>query len=304
MSYCIANAEKNLLSVKEEPNKYHRDNYSVDMKNKNSSHTIMVDEAMGAKNILDVGCGSGCIGEKIKELQECTVDGIEIDKVACGIAKKYLDSVYCMPIDDEKNQKFKTFMADSKKYDCIICADIIEHLVDPGKTVFNLSKKLTPKGKILISIPNISHIDVISGLLDGKFNYSKVGILDSTHLKFWTENSFHEFIANVNESYGVNLMPRLIGKTTATDETIETGFLEKICGKELYTFQNVFELTFSKKKYIPKLKEKNNYKKILNSYRQMNNEVDSLKRQLDGIENSISWKITKPLRKINAIFKK
>ena len=162
MSYYIANAPKNLLSVKEEPNKYHHDDYSVDMNNSNSSHTIMVENALGSKNILDVGCGSGCIGKKLKELQKCKVTGVEIDPVACKIAKKVLDKVYLMPIDDERNTKFKSFMSNEEKFDCIICADIIEHLVDPGKTVYALSKKLAPKGKILISIPNISHIDVIS----------------------------------------------------------------------------------------------------------------------------------------------
>ncbi|MBR5408494.1 methyltransferase domain-containing protein [Candidatus Saccharibacteria bacterium] len=307
MSYYIANAPKNLLSVKEEANKYHRDNYSVDMNNKNSSHTIMVEEAMGSKRILDVGCGSGCIGTKIKELQKCIVDGIEIDKEAYKIAEKTLDKVYLMPVDDEKNSNFKAFMADSKKYDCIICADIIEHLVDPGKTIFNLSKKLSPKGKILISIPNLSHIDVISGLIDGKFNYSKVGILDSTHLKFWTENSFYEFIANVNETYGINFTPRLVGKTTATDETIETGFLEDVCGKELYTFQNIFELTFGKKKFVPRSKTINNYKKILQvgeNEKRLKNELAAREKTIRDMENSLSWKITEPLRKINAIFKK
>ena len=304
MSYYIANAPKNLLSVKEEPNKYHRENYSVDMNNKNSSHTIMVEEALGSKTILDVGCGSGCVGEKIKELQKCVVDGVEVDKVAYKMAVDYLDTVYNMPIDDEKNPVFKKFMSNPRKYDCIICADIIEHLVDPGRTVFNLSKKIKPKGKILISIPNISHIDVISGLIDGQFNYSKVGILDSTHIKFWTENSFYEFIANVNETYGINLIPRLVKKTTATDGTIETGFFEDYCGKDVYTFQNVFELTFGSIKYIPKIKKKSNYKKMISDYREMKSELNSLVNQLRGMENSLSWKITKPLRKINAIFKK
>ncbi|MBR2659667.1 class I SAM-dependent methyltransferase [Candidatus Saccharibacteria bacterium] len=306
MSYDIANAPKNRLSKKEEANKYYIENYSVDLTNKNSSHTIMVDEAKGLKRILDVGCGAGVIGKKIKELQKCTVDGIEIDTVAADIAKKVLDHVYVMPIDDEKNKTYQAFMREDKKYDMIICADIIEHLVDPGKTLSNLSKKLAPKGKIVISIPNLSHIDVIAGLIDGRFNYNRVGILDSTHLRFWTENSFYEFIANVNENYKINFVPRLVAKTTATDETIHTGFLEDVCGKELYTFQNVFELTVQKNPYVPKVRHYHNYEKLLQMGEELKNlrEEVKLKNQIiKDMQQSTSWKVTAPLRKVSGKLK-
>lgn len=307
MEHLIANAPKNYLSKVEDANKYYIENYSVDMNNKNSSHTIMVQAALGSKNILDVGCGAGVIGKKIKELQKCNIDGIEIDTVAARLAEKVLDKVYVMPIDDENNKIYQSFMKNSSRYDAIICADIIEHLVDPGKTLFSLSKKLGPKGKTLISIPNLSHVDVVAGLIDNRFNYNRVGILDSTHLRFWTENSFYEFIANVNERFGINFTPKLIAKTTAIDDSINAGFLEDICGKELYTFQNVFELTLGKEPYIPKLKKYHNYQQLLNmgeELRKLREEVRQKDKIIHAMEESISWKITDPLRKINAKFKK
>lgn len=307
MEHLIANAKKNYLSKIENANKYYIENYSVDMNNKNSSHTVMVQEALGSERILDVGCGAGVIGKKIKELQKCCVDGIEVDKVAAALAKKVLDKVYVMPIDDENNKAYQGFMKNSSRYDAIICADIIEHLVDPGKTLFNLSKKLSPNGKILISIPNLSHIDVIAGLIDNRFNYNRVGILDSTHLRFWTENSFYEFIANVNEAFNTTFIPRLITKTTAIDDSVNAGFLEEICGKELYTFQNIFELTLSKQPYTPKLKKYHNYEKLLRmgeELKKLREEVKQKDEIIRGMEESASWKITEPLRKINAKFKK
>ena len=205
MSFTIANAEKNTLSKKVKPNNYTINEYSVDLNNPNDSHSIIANHALGSKQILDLGCGVGYIGRAIKERQECTIDGIDIDETALKIAKKYYNKVSLIRLGDKTDQAFQDFLKSSQKYDCIICGDIIEHLENPGYIISILAEKLAKNGKILVSIPNIAHIDIVANLIDGRFNYGETGILDNTHLRFWTESSFYDFIENINEQYKTTL---------------------------------------------------------------------------------------------------
>ena len=242
MSIVIANAEKNTLSKKVKENNYATDGYTVDLNNDNNSHSIIANHALGSKKILDVGCGVGYIGRAIKKQQKCDIDGIDTDKVATKIVEKYYDKTYLMRLGDKNDKTFLAFQKDSKKYDCIICGDLIEHLEDPGYIISILAKKLAPNGKILISIPNIAHIDVIANLIDGRFNYDEAGILDNTHLRFWTESSFYDFVSNINDHYKTTLSPKLIGKTIVRHPVLDTRYFEEICGEEIFTFQNIFQL--------------------------------------------------------------
>lgn len=310
MSFTIANAEKNTLSKKVRENNYTIDNYSVDINNQNDSHSIIAKNALGSKHILDVGCGVGYIGRTIKKEHSCIVDGIDIDKPALEIAKKYYDHVSLVRIGDQTDKAFLNFLKSKKLYDCIICGDIIEHLADPGYIISILAKKLAPNGKILVSIPNIAHIDVVANLIDGTFNYGETGILDNTHLRFWTERSFYDFIENINEQYKTTLEPKLIGKTVVEHPILDTRYFREICGDEIFTFQNIFELKNKQKPTIPHPRKKNNYHDIIVAI-DVRNEVDSLKSQLaekdqiiHDLENSFSWKITKPLRKMSATIHK
>lgn len=310
MSFTIANAEKNTLSKKVKENNYTIDDYTVDITNDNDSHSILAKKALGASKILDVGCGVGYIGRATKAKQDCTIDGIDIDEAALKIAAKYYDHVTLMKIGDPSDQAFVKFLNGKTLYDCIVCGDIIEHLVDPGYIIAVLSKKLTKTGKLLISIPNIAHIDVIAGLIDGKFNYGETGILDNTHLRFWTESSFYDFIKNVNETHHVSLSPKLIAKTVVEHPILDTRYFREICGDEIFTFQNIFELTTSKKPTFPRHEKKQNYHDIIVAI-DVRNEVAYLKAQLaekdkyiHNLETSLSWKITKPLRQAKSLITK
>lgn len=310
MSFTIANAEKNTLSKKVKENNYTIDDYVVDINNPNDSHSIIAKHALGSKKILDVGCGVGYIGHVVKEQQSCDIDGIDIDKTALKIAEKYYDQTYLMKIGDETDKTFVDFLKNPKKYDCIICGDIIEHLADPGYIISILVKKLAPNGKILVSIPNVAHIDVIANLIDGRFNYGETGILDNTHLRFWTESSFYDFIENINEHYKTTLSPKLIGKTVVEHPILDTRYFHEICGDEIFTFQNIFELKNEKKPTIPHPHKKNNYHDIIvaidvkNDLAEAKTELLKKDQIIHNMENSLSWKITKPLRKINALFHK
>lgn len=303
--------KKSLLAKKEEENKYCVSGYSIALDNKNDSHAIIVDAAKKAKYVMDVGCGAGYIGKNLKLLGAKKVDGIEIDEEARKFAKKIYDKVYDFSIDTYSvANEYVKFLDNNDKYDCIIFADVLEHLTNPGQTLADFSKKLTKNGKILVSIPNIANMTVIMGLIDQKFNYTKTGILDSTHLRFFTENSFYDFLDNVNEAYGLKLRAKKIAHTLLRDESADDVLFNKLYGDEIYIFQNIFEIVQTDNPRQPR-KKRNNYQKLVDyvaklekEYRDTATELQKRDKIIADLQNSTSWKITAPLRKVSKATKK
>ncbi len=139
-----------------------------------------------AKKILDLGCGSGVLGKALKERQECFVTGIEINKGAVEIAKKNLDHVFC----DNLNRFDPTFL--KQKYDTLIFADILEHLIGPWRALEKFARVLTDDGVVIASVPNVAHPKILENLKKGVFTYAPAGILDITHLRFFTKTSIFQ----------------------------------------------------------------------------------------------------------------
>src|SRR5690606_24139579 len=81
----------------------------------------------------------------------------------------------------------------TKKYDVILMIDVIEHLVNPRNSLRSIGSLLKPDGVLIFSVPNMAHISIRLNLLNGKLNYTKTGLLDDTHLHFYTE----EYLVNV-----------------------------------------------------------------------------------------------------------
>jgi len=132
--------------------------------------------------VLDVGCSSGNLGEILIEKKDCIVDGIEIDKADAKIAAKKLRHVEIFDINEPKN-----FDRYTDRYDIIIFADVLEHLVDPAKVLERVKSLLKPKGAIVFSIPNMAHVSVRLDLLAGNFRHTETGVIDKTHLHFYTQ---------------------------------------------------------------------------------------------------------------------
>ena len=304
-------SKKNLLAKKEEENKYCVSGYNIMPDNKNDSHAIIVNAAKKARYVLDVGCGAGYIGRNLKLLGARRIDGIEIDEEARKSAKKSYDNVYGFSIDTcNTGSEYKKFLDSDDKYDCIIFADVLEHLTNPGQTLADFSKKLAKDGRILVSIPNVANLMVIIELIDQKFNYTKTGILDSTHLRFFTENSFYDFLDNVNEAYGLKLQAKLLTHTFLRDESVDDVLFNKLFGDEIYIFQNIFEITRVDNPKQPR-KKKSNYQKLVNyvaklekEYRDTATELQKRDKTIADLQNSTSWKITAPLRKVSKVAKK
>lgn len=135
--------------------------------------------------VLDVGCSSGYFGEKLIEARHATVWGVDLDKDDAAAAKKrgYQD-VLVGDLD-----AFDWKRLGSKKFDAIIFADVLEHVKDPLANVSAASKLLAAGGYIYTSIPNIAHITVRTELMEGNFDYESTGLLDNTHIRFFTKKT-------------------------------------------------------------------------------------------------------------------
>jgi SAM-dependent methyltransferase len=90
----------------------------------------------------------------------------------------------------------ETVMPQLGTYDTILCLDVLEHLLDSDEALSSLASRLDPGGCMIISLPNISHVSVsVPLLLRRSFPYADAGLLDRTHLRFFTEGSILEFVA-------------------------------------------------------------------------------------------------------------
>ena len=132
-------------------------------------------------SILEIGCGLGETLARIKYLYpDSELHGIEIAERIASIGNNRFD-IRCGDIE-------KTDLNNSEKYDYIIFADVLEHLVNPEALLHKIKPHINDNGYIIASIPNIMNASVIRELLAGNFTYKDAGILDRTHLRFFTLN--------------------------------------------------------------------------------------------------------------------
>ncbi len=135
--------------------------------------------------VLDVGCAVGALGRYLSQANRCVVDGIEANVDAAETARPYYREIFTLDLESDDIKDALT----GRRYDVIVCADVLEHLRDPGELLKTLSPLLASDGQLLISIPNVGHVGVVMELLDGDFRYREEGILDATHLRFFTRRS-------------------------------------------------------------------------------------------------------------------
>ncbi|MGE7825170.1 glycosyltransferase [Paenibacillus sp. NPDC093718] len=132
-------------------------------------------------NVLEVGCACGGTLLEIKNrYKNSHLYGIELNEKAAEVAKIIADV-------QPENVENDVMNYEEGFFDYIIFADVLEHLYDPWNVLTNIRKYLKPTGKLLISLPNIMHHSVMSDLLvEGNFTYAEAGILDRTHMRFFT----------------------------------------------------------------------------------------------------------------------
>ncbi|HOQ89106.1 MAG TPA: methyltransferase domain-containing protein, partial [Candidatus Hydrogenedentes bacterium] len=140
-----------------------------------------------AKKILDVGCATGVFGEILKKQRpKCMVFGIELNPNAAATAQNRLDQVIIGDIEE------LDLPASFSNFDCVVCADVLEHLRNPAAALRKLAARLAPNGRIVISVPNAQFYEVPAMLSSGNWTYAWAGIMDETHRQFFTKRNLED----------------------------------------------------------------------------------------------------------------
>ncbi|MBL8840728.1 MAG: glycosyltransferase [Planctomycetes bacterium] len=150
----------------------------------------------GAKRVLDVGCGAGALGLalKLERAERLEVVGIELDAAAARRAGEELDHV----LQGDAVQRMGELP--SGRFDAVVFADLLEHLAAPEAALAQARRLLAPGGVVVASLPNVRHWSVVRQLLEGDFRYEEAGILDRTHLRFFTKRSAERLLESAGFS--------------------------------------------------------------------------------------------------------
>ena len=155
----------------------------------NNSHALMLRMVGFNKRVLETGCASGHVSEMLSA-QGCSVVGIENDATVVEPALPWLERVIVRNLDDEGLWEELV----DERFDAILFGDVLEHLKDPLATLTRSVEHLNPAGIVVISVPNIAHADVKIALMNGTFPYTESGLLDRTHIYFFTKDGLIDLV--------------------------------------------------------------------------------------------------------------
>lgn len=148
--------------------------------------------------VLDVGCATGFMGEYLIRKKKCRVYGVEQRSKEAELAKKKLTKVILADIEHGDSVDQILDVSKNEKFDVILATSLVEHLKDQSLFIKSCKKLLKPNGIMLISTPNIAHWTIRLSLLKGNFDYTEYGILDDTHLHFFTIKTFRKLFEENN----------------------------------------------------------------------------------------------------------
>jgi len=223
----------------------------LDLTTKNSTSTIISHIKPNSK-VLELGCSTGKLTKFLHENLQCQVSIVEINGVDGFIAKQYAYDSLIGSDEGDVNKNIWLSKWNNERFDYIIVADLLEHLIYPNVLLTDCQSLLKDGGRILISVPNIAHNSIIIDLLNDKFQYRDTGILDRTHLRFFSRNTLMELV----ESCGLEVIKEdnLINIVSNTEFGNSYNDVNAILGEQLYkrkdgeVYQFVWQLI--KKKYV------------------------------------------------------
>lgn len=133
------------------------------------------------KSVLEVGSGPGSITKILSSKNNCDVTALEVDPAAIEIVKHHCNAV----VSADLNDKLWPSNFNGKKFDCVIAADVLEHVYKPLEVLIGMKSLLNENGEIVVSLPHIGHAGITARLLSSDFTYNDWGLLDRTHIRFF-----------------------------------------------------------------------------------------------------------------------
>ncbi len=187
---------------------------SIDMSASNSPHVELLRMVGRNKRVLEVGPGMGHVTQRLKQAQ-CRVTCVEQDREMAEMVRPYCDQIVVGDIecDDMRRQIV------AEQFDVITFGDVLEHLQDPASVLGKLRALISPSGYVVASIPNVAHRSLRLSLLFGEFNYGDAGLLDRTHLRFFTLKSIEELMRETG--FRIEEIVRIL------DASLMDGYLRK-----------------------------------------------------------------------------
>jgi 2-polyprenyl-3-methyl-5-hydroxy-6-metoxy-1,4-benzoquinol methylase len=159
-----------------------------------STHNLVVELVPEGSSVLEFGCATGYMSDVLATRRGCRVTGIELDPEAAAEAKAHCERVI---VGDAEILDLDEHLGD-ERFDAVLFADVLEHLRDPAAMLRRVRPFVAEGGAVVASIPNVAHVSVRLALLSGEFRYRDIGLLDDTHLRFFTRES----IVDLFESAG------------------------------------------------------------------------------------------------------
>jgi 2-polyprenyl-3-methyl-5-hydroxy-6-metoxy-1,4-benzoquinol methylase len=161
-------------------------NFKIDLKTDNT-HANVIHLVGHAQRVLELGPASGYMSKILKE-RDCAVVGIELEPTLARRAAAFCER---MIIGDIDALDFEAELGEDR-FDVIVAADVLEHLKDPLGALTRLRRFLKPEGFFVVSLPNVAHASVRLALLQGRFEYRDLGLIDRTHLRFFTHETIKQ----------------------------------------------------------------------------------------------------------------
>jgi 2-polyprenyl-3-methyl-5-hydroxy-6-metoxy-1,4-benzoquinol methylase len=149
------------------------------------SQMKVLDLVGDARRVLDVGCSTGYLAERLQQ-RGATVVGLDMDERAAELARRFCEEVLVGDVET------MDLPFEPGSFDAIVCGDLIEHLRDPQGFLERIRPLLRPGGRLVLSTPNIANWAMRLSLLFGRFRYTEWGILDRTHTHFFTRKTLRE----------------------------------------------------------------------------------------------------------------
>ncbi|MBS1903294.1 MAG: class I SAM-dependent methyltransferase [Bacteroidetes bacterium] len=218
-----------MLLELDRPLAHTRYEFQLQLANPINVHRLEFDMVPEYARVLDVGCHTGILGEALAQHKQAHVIGIDADSVALAQAAKRLAGVALVDLW-QPGWEAEVEAMGWTRFDTIIFGDVLEHTPHPDRVLRAARTLLAPRGNIIVSLPNIAYWRIRLGLLRGNFDYTDSGILDRTHLKFFTASSARTLI----EEAGYRITRHEISGFTLPPALIR-------CFPRLLGFQNVFE---------------------------------------------------------------
>lgn len=216
-------------------------NFRIDKIDPNTTHGMILSKIKPGSEVLECGCATGYMTKYMTEQMGCVVDVIEYDEEAIQQAEQYCRKSFCGDLNYYQCwDRFK-----ESRYDFIMFADVLEHLTKPMRALMKAAELLKPEGRIIVSIPNICHNDIVLRMVNDLFCYTDMGLLDNTHIHFWGLRNFIQECDQIGLHVAeCNCMGRETGKTEQAlpSDVVDKDLLKILKERE---FGEVYQFVFT-----------------------------------------------------------